>query len=397
MKTMKKMIMLMCVVLLALPVQAAFIPHNADTNGDGVIDLDELLRLIQFYNSAGMHCDDTTEDGYAPGWVCATLAECPPLCQSHDLDYIEVDWKIDLDELLRAIQFYNSLAYYRCTGSEDGFCAGEEPGETVVVGFDWTGWPLGDGGSVEECALEDPQGADCGLRSQGLVPDIRYQYSDVVPVGVVLTQNPAVGATVLVDSEVVLVVSAGPAPIIPDLSGLSPADAEEVLAEMGVWTCEPILTEYSHTVALGLVTRSNPPTGGKPSAYSVCVTLWESLGPEPEGEGEGTAEGEGSVEGEGEFGVLSVSTLSLRTAERTFPAYTNIPVRVTITGGVPPYQVIARQLGGLPAGNFPVQAPGAVDFVIYVTTAATGSLDLRVTDSAGTSVRAYSEEITVTP
>ncbi|MBP8129913.1 MAG: hypothetical protein KA184_10085 [Candidatus Hydrogenedentes bacterium] len=42
-------------------------PHSADRDGDWRIAMSELLRVIQFYNAHGYHCDATTEDGYAPG------------------------------------------------------------------------------------------------------------------------------------------------------------------------------------------------------------------------------------------------------------------------------------------------------------------------------------------
>ena len=97
--------------------------HSSDQDGDFVINLDELLRVIQFYNSLGLHCADVvgeTEDGYVPG---------PGLnlsCAPHDADYAPQDWVVSLDELLRSIQFYNSLAYHYCPAdeTEDGFCPG---------------------------------------------------------------------------------------------------------------------------------------------------------------------------------------------------------------------------------------------------------------------------------
>jgi hypothetical protein len=42
-------------------------PHSADRDGDWRIAMSELLRVIQFYNAHGYHCDAATEDGYAPG------------------------------------------------------------------------------------------------------------------------------------------------------------------------------------------------------------------------------------------------------------------------------------------------------------------------------------------
>jgi len=41
--------------------------HAADTDADGTISLSELLRVIQFFNSAGYHPCPEGEDGFCPG------------------------------------------------------------------------------------------------------------------------------------------------------------------------------------------------------------------------------------------------------------------------------------------------------------------------------------------
>lgn len=97
--------------------------HSADTNMNSRIDLGELLRIIQFYNSGGYGCappESPTEDGYLPGLSALTM------CAPHTGDYNPPDWRISLSEMLRLIQFYNSGAYHECpeAGTEDGFCAG---------------------------------------------------------------------------------------------------------------------------------------------------------------------------------------------------------------------------------------------------------------------------------
>ncbi|HPO13524.1 MAG TPA: DUF5011 domain-containing protein [Candidatus Hydrogenedentes bacterium] len=91
--------------------------HSADQNGDNQIGLSELLRVIQFFNSEGYHCDAAGEDGYNPGPGDTS-------CAPHHSDYASQDWHINLSELLRIIQFFNSGGYHACTGSEDGFCPG---------------------------------------------------------------------------------------------------------------------------------------------------------------------------------------------------------------------------------------------------------------------------------
>lgn len=98
--------------------------HTADQNGDHQIILSELLRVIQFFNSGGYHCaepPESTEDGYAPGPDSAHQA-----CTPHTSDYNLQDWLINLSELLRVIQFFNSGGYHACPGeaTEDGFCVG---------------------------------------------------------------------------------------------------------------------------------------------------------------------------------------------------------------------------------------------------------------------------------
>ena len=95
--------------------------HSADTQNTGQIDLSALLRVVQLYNAGGLHCDLNGEGGYAPG-EDATEQYCTP----HSSDYNPQDWRIDLNELLRVIQFFNVGGYYPCpeSSTEDGFCPG---------------------------------------------------------------------------------------------------------------------------------------------------------------------------------------------------------------------------------------------------------------------------------
>ncbi|HPO13970.1 MAG TPA: Ig-like domain-containing protein [Candidatus Hydrogenedentes bacterium] len=91
--------------------------HSADTNADYLINLSELLRVIQFFNSETFSCQEGTEDGYIPG-----LGDTD--CCPHASDYLPQNWDIGLSELLRLVQFYNSGGYHQCEGSEDGYCPG---------------------------------------------------------------------------------------------------------------------------------------------------------------------------------------------------------------------------------------------------------------------------------
>ncbi|MCX8065851.1 MAG: PASTA domain-containing protein [Candidatus Hydrogenedentes bacterium] len=96
-------------------------PHTADQDGDWKINLYELLRVIQLFNSGGYHCplpNEESEDGYLPGF------EGDKSCIPHSSDYSPQDWIITLEELLRLIQYFNSGGYSSCSSGEDGYCPG---------------------------------------------------------------------------------------------------------------------------------------------------------------------------------------------------------------------------------------------------------------------------------
>jgi len=101
--------------------------HSADQDGNNTIDLSELLRVIQLFNSGALQCASppaSTEDGYAPGTGNQS-------CAPYAADYDPQDWTISLSELLRIIQFYNSGGLHPCPDndppSEDGYCPGPPP------------------------------------------------------------------------------------------------------------------------------------------------------------------------------------------------------------------------------------------------------------------------------
>lgn len=100
--------------------------HSADVNGDFVISLGELLRVIQFYNLEGFHCEAGTEDGYAPG-------PGDQICDPHDSDFTQQYWQISLTELLRLIQFFRSDGYHLEPGTEDGFAPNSPTSEIFVL------------------------------------------------------------------------------------------------------------------------------------------------------------------------------------------------------------------------------------------------------------------------
>ncbi|OQY54417.1 MAG: hypothetical protein B6245_21310, partial [Desulfobacteraceae bacterium 4572_88] len=102
--------------------------HRADYDPrDYQISLTELLRVIQIYSNGAYYCGDppstSSGDGYGIGDPDPD-SEDAYMCQPHDSDYNPRDWQISLNELLRLLQFYNALEYHTDEAGEDGF----EPG-----------------------------------------------------------------------------------------------------------------------------------------------------------------------------------------------------------------------------------------------------------------------------
>lgn len=95
--------------------------HTLDYNpADGKISLNELLRAIQLYNSGWFSCDPAGEDGFTIGTGGGFT------CEPHALDYNPVNWRISLGEILRAVQLFNAGGYHLQAGTEDGFAPGAE-------------------------------------------------------------------------------------------------------------------------------------------------------------------------------------------------------------------------------------------------------------------------------
>lgn len=97
-------------------------PEHAN---DFKISLSELLRPVQFYTIGAYHCDPNGEDGYAAG------DGDQDSCEPNTSDYNTQDWKINLSELLRVVQFYVLGGYHLVPDGEvdlegDGFIAGYE-------------------------------------------------------------------------------------------------------------------------------------------------------------------------------------------------------------------------------------------------------------------------------
>lgn len=106
--------------------------HSADTNGDYVFQLSELLRVAQIFNiGAYYYCGDTV-DGFCP----STEVEGEYELVYHSAD-INHDNRINIAELLRVIQLFNTRGYHVCPGySGDGFCPGLEMEDSFDISVD---------------------------------------------------------------------------------------------------------------------------------------------------------------------------------------------------------------------------------------------------------------------
>ncbi|MBN2204138.1 MAG: Stk1 family PASTA domain-containing Ser/Thr kinase [Thermoleophilia bacterium] len=149
-------------------------------------------------------------------------------------------------------------------------------GETVDV------WVSGGSQTVE---LPDFRGWDEGdvadwLRENGLEGDRKTGRSDDVAEGRVYRQDPAAGEAVERGSTVVFWVSTGePKAVVPDLVGMTQADAIAALTEAGLAVGE-VTTQASTEIEAGRVMAQDPPFDTKVERGSrVAIVL--STGPEP--------------------------------------------------------------------------------------------------------------------
>jgi len=101
-----------------------WVAGSADVNRDGVISFTEFNRVLELYNyrsgttrTGEYHEDETTYSGYAPGPGSITTY--------HSADTTQ-DGRINLTELTRMIELYNSDGYHVEAGTEDGFAPGAD-------------------------------------------------------------------------------------------------------------------------------------------------------------------------------------------------------------------------------------------------------------------------------
>lgn len=126
--------------------------------------------------------------------------------------------------------------------------------------------------------------AETRLDDAGLGARVEQVYSESVEPGVVITTDPRPGERILPGDEVELTVSRGPEVYdVPDLAGLTVAEAEDRLAEVKMVVGRQI-QRFSETVPKGQVIRSQPAFGSPESEalpVDTAVSLLVSKGRQP--------------------------------------------------------------------------------------------------------------------
>ena len=100
--------------------------HDADSDemegGNWKIDISEIFRMIELFNSNGFYQPASTPDGFAPA------DQAPELNSGfHDADSDPTEgnnWKIDISEIFRLIELFNNNSFYCCDpdpNSQDGY------------------------------------------------------------------------------------------------------------------------------------------------------------------------------------------------------------------------------------------------------------------------------------
>lgn len=128
--------------------------------------------------------------------------------------------------------------------------------------------------------LSGTAAADAQARLEGLgfVVRVARAYHETVPKDQVVATDPPGGAKAAPDSEVVLVVSDGPAPVpVPDLAGKSFEEASAALGSLGFQVTRQDV--FHDTAEVGRVVGTDPPAG-QPAPKGSTVTVNVSKGPE---------------------------------------------------------------------------------------------------------------------
>lgn len=167
----------------------------------------------------------------------------------------------------------------------EGFVSRQEPGEgtRLRVGGTVEIWVSRGASTVTLPSFRGWKVADveAWLEGNGLRGVQKKGRSDAVASGRVYKQDPAAGSEVQRDGEVTYWVSTGrPQVAVPDLSGMTQADAQAALADAGL-VLGTVSTESSTSVTAGLVIRQDPAAGTKVADGAAVSIVVSSGSPSP--------------------------------------------------------------------------------------------------------------------
>jgi len=144
-------------------------------------------------------------------------------------------------------------------------------------------------------AGRDLAGAQAELERLGLIVDIEFDTNEVVPLNIVIDQDPIAGSRIEVGEQVQLRVSDGPAGIdVPDMAGLQGGEAVKLLQAVGLLA--QLEDAYDETIRPGEVVGSEPASGTRaPPGSTVVVRVSQGPAPRTVPEIAGTSIGEAIV------------------------------------------------------------------------------------------------------
>ena len=150
-----------------------------------------------------------------------------------------------------------------------------KPGSFLVIAI------YGESDSVEVPNVEgmSREAAEATVTSAGLsVGTISSQFSDTVPAGFVMSQDPPAGTSMPQGSPVNLIIALGhELATVPDVTGMTQASAESAITAAGL-TIGGITSIPDTTIPAGHV-MSQSPAPGTSVSLGAAVTLTVSLGP----------------------------------------------------------------------------------------------------------------------
>ncbi|MDO5511713.1 Stk1 family PASTA domain-containing Ser/Thr kinase [Corynebacterium sp.] len=133
--------------------------------------------------------------------------------------------------------------------------------------------------SVPDVTGLNRQDATARLEALELRVDINDEPSPDIPRGTVIRTNPTAGSQLQKGTSVTLTVSSGrELTDVPDVTGMTPAEAADAFAEMELLLEQQVEEASSETITAGRVIEQNPPAGAQISKGS-RVTITVSTGP----------------------------------------------------------------------------------------------------------------------